>query len=323
MNALERHLQRFRRLALLTFFLLFAVVFAGAAVRILEAGMGCPDWPTCYGQLIPPVYESQLPPDYRQRFAVGGKLAEPFDPLKTWAEYLNRLLAIVAGIGILGMVAYSWVFLRTQTRLLFYTTALPILLLLQALLGWRVVATYLAERMITLHMIFTLALTLCTLLAWAQTFPLEKASLRGEWRIYYFIGAFSWVALLIQILSGASVRAAINQAGWETAIYSPTFYFHRSFSWIVLGLWAYYHWRLYREPVRQPLARQWAIATTLLLTLQVLLGAFLRYIAFTGVGKILHLWIALLAANTAFLSLYFFQYSVYGSSRKPVAQPSL
>lgn len=86
-----RRLLRLRRLSFLVWGLFFLVVLAGGTVRVLEAGMGCPDWPTCYGLLIPPTSEAQLPPDYRERFAVAGRLADPFDPLKTWAEYLNRL----------------------------------------------------------------------------------------------------------------------------------------------------------------------------------------------------------------------------------------
>lgn len=316
------HLHRFRKIAFGVFILFSLVIFAGVTVRVLEAGMGCPDWPTCYGQLIPPVRESQLPPDYRERFAVAGKLAEPFDPLKTWAEYINRLISVLAGLAVLLMVGYAWFFLWKYPRILFYTTAIPVLLVIQSLLGWRVVATYLAEHMVSIHMVFSLALTLAALMAWAQTFLLSARSTEGEMHGYYILG---WVALgflLLQIFLGAGLRSIITQFGLERGLESVVFLVHRSFSWVVLGTWAYYHWRLYKEPVRQPMARRWAIFTTTALTFQVLIGAFMSYISFLGAAKVLHLWLALFAVNSGFVSLYFFKYSVYGSPHSSVPQLS-
>lgn len=316
------HLNRFRWIALSVFGLFFLVIFAGSSVRVLEAGMGCPDWPTCYGQLIPPVRESQLPPDYRQRFAVAGRLAEPFDPLKTWAEYINRLISVLAGIAVLIMTGYAWLFLRSYPRILIYTTAIPVLLVIQSLIGWRVVATYLAEHMVTLHMLFSVGLTAAALLAWAQTFQLKARFPEGELRGYYFGG---WVALgllFVQVLFGASLRAIITQKGVDTGLDSLLYYIHRSFSWVVLAGWGYYHWRLFKEPVRHPFARRWAMLTTGALLVQVLIGAYMSYISFAGLAQVLHLWFALFALNAGFMSLYFFKHSVYGGTHQFVPQLS-
>jgi len=306
-----RRLLRLRRLSFLVWGLFFLVVLAGGTVRVLEAGMGCPDWPTCYGLLIPPTSEAQLPPDYRERFAVAGRLADPFDPLKTWAEYLNRLLSVVAGLGVLALLGYAWLHFRHRRRILLYATAIPAALVAEALLGWQVVATYLAQHLVTAHMIFTLALTLLTFMVAAQTYLVRERELRGERLWYWRLGWVSWVLLAVQVLMGATLRAWVKQLGAETALESVLFYVHRSFSWLVLGTWAYFHWRVYMDPVRLRQARRWAILTTALLLGQVFVGAIMSYFAFTGVWKVLHLLMGLLSMNTAFAALYFYRYSEY------------
>ncbi len=303
--------RRLRRLAFLVWGLFFLVVLAGGIVRVLDAGMGCPDWPTCYGLLIPPTSEDQLPPDYRVRFAVAGRLAEPFDPLKTWAEYLNRLVSVVAGLAVLVLVGYVWLRFRSHKRLLWYVSAIPLALVVEALLGWQVVATYLAQHLVTVHMIFTLVLTILTFMVAAQTYPLRRRVLKGEWHLYWWLGWLGWFLLGVQVLMGATLRSWVKEFGTESALESVLFYIHRSFSWLVLGIWAYFHWRVYREPVRLGLARRWALVTTLILVIQILVGAVMSYISFTGFWKVTHLFLGLLSMNTAYASLYFYRNAEY------------
>lgn len=322
MTAEQSHLLRFRRVALGVFGLFFLVIAAGVTVRVLGAGMGCPDWPTCYGQLIPPTHESQLPPDYRERYAVAGRPAEPFDPRKTWAEYLNRMVSVLAGIGVVAMVGYALVYLRGRPDILRWVIAVPVLLLIQALLGWRVVATYLAEHMITLHMLFSLLLTIAVLLAWANTFLLRERPLPAEWRVYELLGWGSWLLLLVQVLLGASVRAVVSREGVDSLSDQIVFLIHRSFSWFVLGGWAYYQWRLFREPVRQPFARRWALWTLFALVVQVFSGAAMAYLAFSPILQVLHLVVALFAVNSGFISLYFLRHTRYDGAPQSIPQLS-
>lgn len=308
---LERRWHTLRLLAYLVFGAFFLVVLAGATVRVLGAGMGCPDWPTCYGQLIPPFSESQLPADYRIRYAVAGRLAEPFDPFKTWAEYLNRLVSVVAGLAVVVLVGYAWRYFRAYPRVLVYATLIPIALVLEALMGWRVVSTYLAEQVITVHMLLTLVLTLLAFFVAAQTYRLRAQPLEKSWRVYRVLGWVAWGFLLLQIVLGAGLRSKISQLGVSQGLETIFFYLHRSFSWVVLGVWAYFHWRLYREPTRLPLARRASSLTTVLLFLQILAGAVMSYFSFTGFWQVSHLFIALLSANTAFMALYFQKYNSY------------
>ena len=61
-------------------------------MRASGAGMGCPDWPLCFGQWIPPTDVDQLPANYQEIYADRGYADTTFNATKTWIEYLNRLL---------------------------------------------------------------------------------------------------------------------------------------------------------------------------------------------------------------------------------------
>jgi cytochrome c oxidase assembly protein subunit 15 len=62
---------RFQKFSLITIVLLFSVILAGAIVRSSGSGMGCPDWPKCFGRYVPPTSSADLPKDYKEKYVEG------------------------------------------------------------------------------------------------------------------------------------------------------------------------------------------------------------------------------------------------------------
>src|ERR1700759_526998 len=118
--------KKFQKINLVTIVLLFVLILAGGVVRSTGSGMGCPDWPKCFGRYVPPTDISELPADYKQKYIAGrveknqkfaktldlfgfGDLAtrlrgdksilvpEEFNAAKTWTEYINRLIGAITG----------------------------------------------------------------------------------------------------------------------------------------------------------------------------------------------------------------------------------
>src|SRR5690625_6952131 len=75
-------LNLFQKSAIITVISTVGVILMGSLVRASGAGLGCPDWPRCFGMWIPPMTAAELPPQYD---------ATLFNPLHTWLEYINRL----------------------------------------------------------------------------------------------------------------------------------------------------------------------------------------------------------------------------------------
>lgn len=289
------------------------LILVGGVVRATGSGLGCPDWPKCFGQWIPPTDVSELPADYKNVFKVAGKQIADFDAFKTWTEYLNRLLGAFIGLMIIGVVIFSYTFKGLKTGLILYSWAALFLVVFQGWVGSVVVQTHLAGYMITIHMFLALCLVylLLALLRVAQDKTFGK-ELKWEnlWRTKSLIFIL-FILSLMQVLLGTQVREAIDhvvknypeilRGDWVERS-GMTFLIHRSFSLVILATQALLCLRLFKYNYDRDAYFQGG-----LFLFCVFSGIGLAYLDFPAWLQPVHLVVALLL-NSAHFDLYLRKY---------------
>lgn len=148
----------FRRLALIAAIVALCVVVLGAYVRLSDAGLGCPDWPGCYGSLTVPQSESAL------NHALSAFPDMPLQAHKAWKEMLHRYLAGTLGLLILGLFVLGWRARRAIHVSPWLPTLLLLLVIFQALLGMWTVTLLLKPVVVTAHLLG--GMTTLGLLTW-------------------------------------------------------------------------------------------------------------------------------------------------------------
>lgn len=322
----------FVRLNWLALIFIYLVIFAGSFVRITGSGMGCPDWPKCFGQWVPPTAESALPKDYKEIYsqkrdkkitkfckflksigleATAEKiqkdpkllLEEDFNARKTWTEYVNRLMGFLAGNAML--FAFIWMLWKYRTRKLAIVMSVNLVfLLVNAWFGSIVVASNLVPWTITVHMFLALAIIILQIYTLRIISPrLQKNQPLPKYLIYLI-----WICLAItfyQMFLGTQVRedidvlrkSGIPRIQW-TDYMGWSFLVHRSFSWFVLVLILFIAWKNEKIQTRYPLIRLIFIT----LALELISGVLLAYADMPGLVQTSHLIFASMLFGILFVA---------------------
>lgn len=302
---------RFRRFGIATIFAVFFLIFVGGLVRSTGSGMGCPDWPKCFGQYVPPTNINQLPADYKTKFAVQGKQIADFDVYKTWIEYLNRLVGVVIGLFILLTVVFAIPYLKSNAKIFWLSFLAFILVGFQGWIGSKVVATDLASWMITIHML--IALVIVALLIYtvsiSQQFSINQFKIDRSLKTFVVL---SIIISLIQIVSGTQVREKVDHVatlfGEQYRTQWPKFFMeelifklHRSWSILSLGVSTLLLFKYRNLFERNSLIYKSGLGIILLLCSQALSGSILVNLGFPKQVTSIHLTVGSIIAGLQIL----------------------
>ena len=290
-------LTSFQRLALCTTAATYLLILVGGLVRASGAGLGCPDWPRCFGSWIPPASAADLPPQFD---------VSQFNPTLMWTEYLNRLLGVTVGFLILATTISAWRHHRHEPRIVWTTTIALLLTGFQGWLGGRVVAHELAAWIVTVHLVVALVIVQMLLYVTVQGAQGAQSAQGAQGAI--FIAALITLTL-VQIGIGTQVRGAVDAAldagvARESALETvgSLDYLHRDLAFAVLaGAAAFTLWLLWKRGA--PRMIRWSFVVLSLAILQVLLGVVMAYGSLLPAAQVGHLTTAslLLGAETLVL----------------------
>jgi heme a synthase len=330
-------MRSFYKLTLSTLVAVYLLILVGGIVRSTGSGMGCPDWPKCFGSWIPPTSVDELPENYKQvyseyrhkknvrfaRYLTAFGFSETanrilsdksireeadFNLLKTWIEYVNRIVGVVIGLLIFAVFISSWRFRKAQPKITLLAFLSFVLVGFQGWIGSFVVSTNLTPWTITLHMF--LALVLVAMLIYLLYIVIRVESSQGTVdKLSTFtknLLVLCMIVLLIQILLGTQVREAVDRvsAEWQNrenwiALLGVEFLMHRSFSWVVLVLnmlLMYKMWRM--EP-----QKGFALALILLILGTIFTGVGMAWFSVPPLLQPLHLLLATVTFGVEFLLL--------------------
>ncbi|MEH6515028.1 MAG: COX15/CtaA family protein [Maribacter arcticus] len=313
-------------MAKVSLFLVYLVIIAGAVVRMTGSGMGCPDWPKCFGYYIPPTNESELKWQPDRLFEKGQVIIKDeslqisketfttksdfnsdnwelytkhdyaiFNPWHTWIEYINRLFGALAGLATLLLAIASIKFWKKKKRIPILAWLVVFGMVFQAWLGATVVYSVLEPAKITVHMLMALVIV-AMLLYVIYLANAENKLIRFD-NLTLNLSILAIGLTLIQIVMGTQVRQFVDEQidiyGYDAKsswLKDPLllFYIHRSFSILVLLLNAFLAFRITKLNLGH-IKIYWVL---FILLVEVFTGIAMNYLNFPFASQPLHLVLA-------------------------------
>ena len=320
---MKRHFSRSAKISLI---LVYLVISAGAIVRMTGSGMGCPDWPKCFGYYVPPTERAELEwqsgKDYKKGqviimdetlwvansdFTSGIDYKQDnwvqytkhdyaeFNVFHTWTEFINRLLGALAGLAVLITAIFSLGYWKEEKTLVVISWLAVFGMGFQGWLGATVVYSVLEPIKITMHMI--MALIIVALLLYL-VFKSRKVSVDPKYhRLAANLVLLALSMTLVQIILGTQVRQFVDEqidlfgeGAKDIWLSNPelNFYAHRSFSILVVLVNAYLALIIYKNRLNLKKIN-WVLV---LIGIEVLSGMAMYYIDFPFGSQPMHLLLA-------------------------------
>ena len=308
----------FQRSAVAALVSVIFLIFVGAIVRVTGSGMGCPDWPTCWGCWVPPTAAEQVDfskldiAKYQRKAERMGRdpatitaetLKKEFNPRHVWTEYINRLCSLPVGFFTLITFILSFWHQSKKPAVFWASFTALILVLINGWMGARVVYSGLAPGVLTLHMALAfLLIGIQTFIVWGSgrqrwTIELLQADQgRGVkimlWLLVFCVLAEGVMGSQVRELTDAMSKHQIIPRGeWGPQLEASWMYLlHRSFSWVILILTIMAAMKAKKFQVgglHKP-----ALGVVGIVLAQMLLGVVMSQIHVFGAVQVLHVGLA-------------------------------
>jgi heme a synthase len=289
-------------------------------VRSTGSGMGCPDWPKCFGLMIPPASVDEIPQSFFESHPQF--LAKSFNAFQTWVEYVNRLIGALIGLFMFATAALSLGFWKRDRRIVLLSVVAMLLTGFEGWLGKLVVDRNLAGGMVTIHlmvaMLIMAVLILANYLVASRSYRVAVAQKAGSMGLVW-LGAGVIILTLVQVLLGTKVREGVDviaaqlgmgqRAEW---LQPGLLYLLHSLFWMVLvGALVVWLKRVWTELGERATVRRLVIALVAALVLEVLFGLVLAYRDLPPAVQPLHM----LFANLIFAAEFSIWIHVLGIQR--------
>tara|TARA_B100000686_G_scaffold274988_1_gene293314 strand:+ start:113 stop:1162 length:1050 start_codon:yes stop_codon:yes gene_type:complete len=327
---------KYNYLTRISLLLLYFLILAGGIVRCTGSGMGCPDWPKCFGKLIPPISIEELPEGYEEKFVNGRieknkrlgkilsfigldelsnkiindpeiKVSEKFNVYKTWTEYINRLIGAIVGISLF-LLFISSIYLKPFDNKIFLLSFLSIILVLfQAWLGSLVVSTNLLSGFITVHVIVALIIICNVILCYHLTSNVKLVNFKSDLLVFFIIVSF--FLFFVQIVLGTNVRESVdglfkffgfNQRDLIIESLGINFIIHRSFSLLILIFQSITYYFILRQSKIDLYFKNISRILLVLIILEILVGVGMAYFQIPKFLQPIHLFVAFLIFGIQF-----------------------
>jgi len=335
----------FRNFGVVTVIAVYVLILVGGIVRSTGSGMGCPDWPKCFGQYIPPTQLNELPENYKEIYAekrmqknikfasylsalgyneVAQKvkndpsilIEQDFNPLKTWIEYVNRLIGALIGVFILLTAIGSLAYIKTDKVIPLLAWFSLFLVLFQAWIGAFVVSTNLLGWVVTLHMMLALLLVAVLIYTLVRAYQdiFQPITIQNLSKLN-LISILCLVLSVVQIILGTQVREKIDviasteiaRSNWVESV-GVRFYVHRSFSILLLIANLLFIRQAITLSSHHAVIVKWSVGLGAILALEIVSGIVMAYLAVPAVMQPLHLVFANLMFGVQFVLLMIINY---------------
>jgi heme a synthase len=316
----------YKRIAKISVGAVLFLILVGGIVRSTGSGMGCPDWPKCFGLMVPPTKVEDIPPSFFETHPQYE--SKTFNVFQTWTEYVNRLVGATIGLLMFATAALSFAFWKKDRRIIVLSILAMLLTGFEAWLGKLVVDKNLAGGMVTIHML--VAMIIVAMLVTANYLVAARSQkTRGN---AAGTSGLAWLGLLVllltvaQILIGTQVRETVDAAaahlgtmkrdGW---LQPSTYYSLHKVIWIVVaGLTAWWVKQVLQQLQGNRTVKLFAVGLVAFIGVEIVLGVTLAYMDLPAFAQPLHM----LMANLIFAAEFSILIHVLGVERLLIKRSS-